>query len=517
MANSRKRMETGFKILLVLLFIPPNINLSTNSTRCVNPGGTGGCYASIQAAIDASNSGDTVSVEAGTYFEDIRMKPGVDVIGAGAGISIIHGVSASTTNPAAVVMFLDSNIGLDTLLEGFTITGKTDSTRGGGIYIHEGASPTVKNNLITGNSAVSGGGSGGGIAVFTGSTPVITGNTITGNHAVGGGGIYIRDASPTVLNNQITGNLAEGQGGGVVIFENAAPSLIGNIISNNASQCDGGGMVVQTNSASTEIIGNTIQDNQTTGSSPCGVGGGIKFFLNGAGNVEANNILGNIASASGGGMYIERSSIPTINRNRIIGNSATNYGGGLVVMTASQPTITNNYIAANDAGIAGTGIFVHDGTSPLIVNNTIAANTEGFGDGITIYGTTPAPTILNNLIVSNLYGIRVTSAVFNGLADYNDVWNNTTANYVNLNPGPHDISADPRFVDPNNHDYQLKSGSPAIDAGTNTFAPTKDIDGDSRPQDGDQDGAAEFDIGADEYLFKVIIWTDWVYLPTVIR
>ena len=48
-------------------------------------------------------------------------------------------------------------------------------------------------------------------------------------------------------------------------------------------------------------------------------------------------------------------------------------------------------------------------------------------------------------------------------------------------------------------DYGLAEGLPAIDAGTDEWAPDVDSKGDVRPVDGDGDGIATVDIGADEY------------------
>jgi hypothetical protein len=55
------------------------------ATVCVNPGGTGGCFATIQAAVDATDAGDEISIEAGTYSESVEVTGPKRVIrGAGA-------------------------------------------------------------------------------------------------------------------------------------------------------------------------------------------------------------------------------------------------------------------------------------------------------------------------------------------------------------------------------------------------------------------------------------------------
>jgi hypothetical protein len=56
-----------------------------------------------------------------------------------------------------------------------------------------------------------------------------------------------------------------------------------------------------------------------------------------------------------------------------------------------------------------------------------------------------------------------------------------------------DFWGDPAFLDPDNGDYHIGSGSAAIDAGVDAGVYV-DIDGEERPY------GAEFDLGADEWL-----------------
>src|SRR6185369_16147044 len=76
-----------------------------------------------------------------------------------------------------------------------------------------------------------------------------------------GGGIYIDHASPTVLNNRITGNTASWGAGIHVNF--ASPSIRSNIVTQNTNSSYGGGISIG-GAASAQIIDNTISDNRSS-------------------------------------------------------------------------------------------------------------------------------------------------------------------------------------------------------------------------------------------------------------
>ena len=138
-------------------------------------------------------------------------------------------------------------------------------------------------------------------------------------------------------------------------------------------------------------------------------------------------------------------------------------GTGVGEMTGNQ--VYNNVFYNS----ALAGIRLDDVDDTVVANNIIALNDE---EGIT------GNSIAINTVSHNLFYFKY------------DWHQPAGTNYV---------IDDPLLVDPASGDFHLREGSPAIDAGTNEGAPEVDFDGNPRPLDGNSDGMAVVDIGADEF------------------
>jgi pectin methylesterase-like acyl-CoA thioesterase len=68
---------------------------SAAATLCVAPEGANGCFATIQAAVNAAISGDTITVAAGTYRELVTINgKTLTITGAGPTATIVEDPSA---------------------------------------------------------------------------------------------------------------------------------------------------------------------------------------------------------------------------------------------------------------------------------------------------------------------------------------------------------------------------------------------------------------------------------------
>jgi hypothetical protein len=490
-----------------------------------------GDHATIQGAIAAAGTGDTVMVHPGTYLEClVFMGKAVTVKSAqGPGVTVIDGLQAGS------VVTFKSGEGSKSILDGFTITNGSGTLHsawqepvGGGIFIDNDSNPTLLDNVITGNTLTTGAQNFGGGIYCGNSSPLISGNTITENHVLtGGGGMVLEYSNATVEGNTITLNTAETLGGGIYCFGFSSPTITNNVISENAAvqSCAGGlymafdcSGVVENNTitnnrafhgagvfcaenAGVTFSGNLISENE------CDTYGGGFYLIDDSPVIVGNTISLNRAAYGGGGMavtYASTGSDPEVDGNLVVENrSGTDSGGGISIFRSSG-TYSNNVIALNSSGsMGGGGIGCTHYASPVLRNNTVFRNrSKNQAGGIQIADHSTVQ-IINTLFREDEVtywgppeiGVGKSSVL---TISHCDVAGGKAlvkvATSGTLNWGPGMIDEDPRFADAESLDLHLTWTSPCINRGTDVGAPVVDMDGDLRPWMGTTD------MGVDEFM-----------------
>ncbi len=434
---------------------------------------------------------------------------------------------------------------------------------GGGIYCAGGGSIRITNNLLTYNTAQV---AGGGIFINHPGAPLliddnaIQWNLVDGSHG-SGGAIYVSNgSSATVHENLITDNRTyrvntagnESRGGGIYcagelilteneIRRNEAFSYYNTGYGGNLYQYAYGGALFCADGSSVNTTMNTIEENvahshaQNTSGSQRGYGysyGGAIYCDGGSTLViSAQPLVNNTAYAYGedtassgrgyayaygGGIHLADNSDVTLglgftvieNKSNAEANGSSSYdyaysyGGGISMEGVNVQTLIDRLIIRGNETNSipnyvrqGGGLYVN-GTPVEIINNFIV---ENIGDGVYLNNTTLI--FQHNTVADNsVYGLYVNGgspAVKNCI-----LWNNgddlhgVTATYCDIldaDPGEGNLDppCDPLFV--GNGDYHLMSNSCCIDRGSPYEVPTHDCDGEVRPY------SFTFpDIGADE-------------------
>lgn len=322
-------------------------------------------YTTIQAALNAAKSGDTIDVANGIYNESITFPSSKLVILRsvnGASYTFIIGVNGSNTVTC-------NNSLQGTNLAGFNISHKI-GVSGAGVSNNNGTI-TITGCVIGGNSAPQ---PGGGIRNYHG-TLNITGSNISGNSAVtSGGGILNDNGTLTIIGNSIISNNSTTYGGGICNYYGTSTITGGSIISENSAATGGG--IFNDHGTLTVTGGSTVSENSSTYS-----GGGI-YNDDGTVTITGATVSENSASTFGGGVCNSDGTLTINGGSTISENSAASEGGGICDFTGTL-IITGSTISENSAAIDGGGINMYPEASPThIIGGSSGTDTANFNSFI---------------------------------------------------------------------------------------------------------------------------------------
>ena len=439
-------------ILTLLTYTPLAVR---SATHIVRPDGTGD-FPTIQDAINATISGDTILLAPGTFTGtgNKNLDPaGKDLVIA----------SLDRDNLATIHCQLDGRA--------FHFhSGETERTiiehirfwRGyakrGGAILCENASPTLRENVFELNCAAFGGA----VCLDGSETKLIRnyfidqGNyyvCVIGSYPRRGGVLYAIHSRPTFVGNRLHENKSPYMGIGIVYLLHSEARIVGNTFNRNGwSFADGGG--VYADSSDVTIVGNSFIRSYGW------LSGAIGLF-DCSGVIESNYFSHSSGSLDGGAVYFERSA------GRVRFNYIDHCAGGGVDWLRSSGRVSNNIIAyTRDASmIRGVGLDV-EGAFPLTEFNTFYEN-EGSYAATDVYSKgwveLSRCLIVNTTDLENsiwCFGRKGDVWPFASSPGINYWWGTPMAFWFNEVCYNYFLWMDPLLCDPEAGNYFLQPGSP---------------------------------------------------------
>ena len=427
MTISRRRFSTVIGCALVtglgIYRLVPNGTQASGRTWYVsaddgdddNDGAQDNPFSSINRALEGIQAGDRVEISTGSYREK------VEITGSG-----------TADQPIVLSAAEDATVTLD---KGSFIV-SADYVEIANITIDDNDDDDAAGVFVTGGSGI-----------------VLRNLTATHND---GGGIRIKPIDGPVLNLQILGgNFSENNRAGIAaVGSDALVDLVIQNVTTNDNAADG----IQIERASQVTIDGANVARNGRDDERNGV------FLK---NVRGATVR-NVATEENGhnGIALRHSEEITISRCISTGNLHHGFDS---IEGCAQIAYYNNVSWKNGDATEDKGLYVTDTAGVAIVNNIFA---ENVGDQIAYSSEGGAVTD----IVSDFNVIWRSSG--DRLVRYFNEYHPNLADYQqSTGLDGHSISADPAFAKPDDDQFSLRSGSPALDAGTEVAGITEGFKG----------------------------------------
>lgn len=344
----------------------PAVSLAANGL-CVNTDGTGGCYKSIQAAVNAATAGATISVAAGHFTGNVSIsgKP-LSLIGDGYDRTFISGPHCSGNTCTAIVpepAVLIAHVHTHTEVYGFTIQNAALQ----GVEVRSSSNVLVTHDRLIHNDLNLNAKDG----TCAGALPLDQDDC--------GEAINLSGATDSTIRDNVIGgdSPAQANAGGILLSDEYGATHDNRIVDN-------------------EVMNNIADCGITLASHPLGIGKEGPF--GGAFGVYRNTVEDNVSSGNGGagvGIFVPTPGTKaydnTVFRNIIVYNGLA---GIMMHSHAPQQNLNgnkleenyigpNNLLGDSDSGnMATTGILIWSGAKAgaAPIENTVITGNKILGN-----------------------------------------------------------------------------------------------------------------------------------------
>lgn len=318
-----------------------------------------GAFTSIQAAVNAAHTGDTIRVFPGTYTEQVTVpdtKDRITLTAVEPGKAVVK-APATLTATDGLIQIDGAD---DVTVRGFKITGPGNLFAG--VWVYHNGSAVIEGNTITSirQNPLGGAQSGIGVVLGRGGTPgdaVIRDNTIT-DYQKEGITVAYAGSDAQIVGNTITGAgpTAVNPQNGIDVNTGADATIIGNTVTRNVYTVDNSAVGIAAVSAGDV----TIAGNRVTGNSL----GIVVQFTDGV-SILLNDVRGSLTSGI---------DLSTLANATVAGNLVRDSGkDGIILRDVGNTLVTLNAVL----GSGGNGIAVTDGSDANRIRFNVALGSDG--------------------------------------------------------------------------------------------------------------------------------------------